>query len=163
MPNTLGTPLPNGSKLPSVPFLLSFQAEKIKIEDARRANGIVVGFIHGTWCPYCVTQLSRLNKIAPELEKRNVGLVCISHDPEPTISAFQVSAKPQLRYPLMEDSEPSVAHLFGIFDNYPEHMSPYPAVFYADKDNIIRYSDVSSDPDCHPNLVKLLEAIDNGI
>jgi len=107
-----------------------------------------------------VRQIVRLNRAFPHLAELEVGLVCISKDPEVTISAYQATASPPLQFPLLADSEPSVSHQFGVYD--PDHESPYPSVFYADKEGKIAYTDVSSDPDCYPNMNRLVEVIRHG-
>jgi hypothetical protein len=89
-------------------------------------------------------------------------LACISADPPDVLFAYEQSVEPPLRYPLLADSVPSLAHQFGIYDPDPEHESPYPAVFFAGPDNRVAYTDVSGDPDCFPNMERLLEVIDSG-
>jgi peroxiredoxin len=122
------------------------------------AQRLVVAFLHGTWCPYCVRQLVRLARAHPALQAADVGLACILRDPVAAIYAYQVSAEPPLHFPLLADGEPSVARLYGVYD--PDHESPYPAVFFAGADGLIRYADVSSDPDCYPNMARLLEVVE---
>lgn len=148
------TPLLNGALLPNF-NLRGLDDQLIALSDIRGLKGTVVAFIHGTWCPYCIRQLIRLNRAAPDLYQLGCGLVCIAHDPVETISAYQHTAQPSLAYPLLADSDPSLAHTFGIYD--PDHGSPYPAVFYATANDIILYSNVSSDPDCFPNMQRLVE------
>jgi peroxiredoxin len=157
------TPLPNGSHLPELPNFFGLQHQSLNIRDVKRENGIVIAFVHGTWCPYCIHQITRLNQVEPELSKRGVGLVCISHDRETTITAYQHSAQPPLRYPLLADAKPSVSKLFGVFDSHPDHESPFPSLFYVDAGDVIRYSDVSSDPDCYPSSDEMMKAIDGQI
>jgi peroxiredoxin len=161
MPRTiiLAQPLLNGVSLPGF-RLAGLDGQFVTLSDLRGAKGTVVSFVHGTWCPYCVRQITRLNQITPQLYQRNVGIVCITQDSPESLSAFQHSAQPPLRYPLLADSTPSLSHDFGIFD--PDHNSPYVAVFYAGADDRIQYSDVSSDPDCYPNLIRMIEVIDYG-
>lgn len=124
----------------------------------RGPNGLVVAFLHGTWCPYCVRQLVRLARAHQALATLGVGLACILRDPVAAIYAYQVSAEPPLHFPLLADGEPSVARLYGVYD--PDHESPYPAVFFAGNDGLIRYADVSSDPDCYPNMARLMEVVE---
>ncbi|GAB4580199.1 MAG: hypothetical protein Fur0022_29380 [Anaerolineales bacterium] len=155
----LAQPLINGTTLPN--FCLSgLDHQRVCLPDLRGEKGTVISFVHGTWCPYCVRQLMRLNQLAPQLYQRNVGIVCVTQDTPESLSAFQHSAQPSLRYPLLADSTPSLSHDFGVFD--PDHNSPYVAVFYANTADEVQYSDVSSDPDCYPNLLRLLEVIDYG-
>ena len=41
-------------------------------------------------------------------------------------------------------------------------ISIYPALFLAGPDGRILYTDVSADPDCFPNMERLLEVVDYG-
>lgn len=152
-------PLANGTKLPDF-HLIDSNDKSVTLAALRGARGTVVAFIHGTWCPYCVRQLTRLNRAAPEIQALGCGLVCVTHDPVDSLFAYQTSAQPPLAYPLLADPTPSLSHAFGIYD--PDHEAPYPAVFYADASGIVIYSDVSSDPDCFPNMERLLEVIQAG-
>jgi peroxiredoxin len=152
-------PLGNGTKLPDF-HLADSDGRPVTLSTLRGRGGIVVAFIHGTWCPYCVRQLTRLNRVAPEIQAQGCGLVCVTHDPVDALYAYQLSAQPPLVYSLLADTTPSLSHAFGVYD--PDHEAPYPSVFYADADDIVIYSDVSSDPDCFPNMERLLEVIRAG-
>jgi peroxiredoxin len=152
-------PLLNGTRLPDL-HLTDTDNQAVSLSTLRGARGTVISFIHGTWCPYCVRQLTRLNRAAPEIQAQGCGITCITHDPVDAVFAYQKSAQPALVYSLLADGTPSLAHTFGIYD--PDHEAPYPAVFYADANDIILYSDVSSDPDCFPNMERLLEVIRAG-
>ena len=155
----LAQPLNNGARLPNF-HLADLDNRPVTPSSLRGTRGAVIAFIHGTWCPYCVRQLTRLNRAAPEIQAQGCGLVCVTHDPVDSLYAYQSSAQPALVYALLADPTPSLAHDFGIYD--PAHEAPYPAVFYADADDTILYSDVSSDPDCFPNMERLLEVIRAG-
>ena len=155
-------PLLNGTPIPDF-TLLNSQSQPVNLADIRQPNGVVVAFIHATWCPYCLRQLRRLNTLALSLLERQIGIACISADPPDTLYAYEQSTDPPLRYPLLADSNPSLAHIFGIYDPNPEHESPYPAVFFAGANNAIAYTDVSSDFDCFPNMERLIEVIDSGV
>jgi peroxiredoxin len=155
-------PLLNGVSLPDF-TLLNSQNQLVSLADLHQTNGVVVAFIHATWCPFCLRQLRRLNSVAPRLAELGIGLACISADPPDILYAYEQSSDPPLRYSLLADSLPSLAHKFGIFDPNPDHESPYPAVFYAGADNKIVYTDVSGDPDCFPNMERLIEVIENGV
>jgi peroxiredoxin len=159
MNNATAQPLSNGSPLPDF-TLADSQGQPVSMADLGKPNGIVVAFIHATWCPYCLRQLRRLNTLAPKLAERNIGMACISADSPDILFAYEKSSDPPLQYPLLADSEPSLALEFGIFDADPDHESPFPAVFFAGPDNKIAYADVSSDPDCYPNMEQLITTID---
>ena len=152
-------PLSNGAVLPDLQ-LTDADNQPVTLATLRNTHGVVIGFIHGTWCPYCVRQLTRLNRAAPEIHALECGLVCVTHDLVDALYAYQLSAQPALVYPLLADPTPSLAHAFGVYD--PDHEAPYPSLFYADANDAIVYADVSSDPDCFPNMERLMEVIRAG-
>lgn len=154
------SPLLNGSSLPLI-ALPDREGKLVSLTDFAGAKGLVVGFIHGTWCPYCERQLIRLDLIMSELQALEVGLVCITFDTAEALTGYSQTLTLPLRYPLLPDTAPSIAHHFGVYD--PDHASPYPSIFYADAEGKILYTDVSSDPDCYPNMERLLEVIQFGI
>ena len=66
-------PLAVGSSLPQ--FELQLSNQKTTTDgDLSQENGLVLAFLHGTWCPACIQQLTQLNRLAPDLEKHEVGL-----------------------------------------------------------------------------------------
>ncbi|MCI0399164.1 MAG: peroxiredoxin family protein [Chloroflexi bacterium] len=157
----IAQPLLNGAPLPDFE-LRDSEDRPVTLADVTGPNGVVVAFIHATWCPFCLRQLMRLNALAPRLAERSVGLVCISADATDAIYAYERSVQPPLTYPLLADSHPSISHQFGVYDGHPNHEAPYPSLFYAGRDGRVAYSDVSGDPDCFPNIQRLLEVIDYG-
>ncbi|MCI0398380.1 MAG: peroxiredoxin family protein [Chloroflexi bacterium] len=152
--------LNKGSDFPEFK-LLGVDERPFTPADIRGPNGIVLAFVHGTWCPNCLHQLRRLNRVAAQLSTYGVGLACVSHDSVAAVSAYQRSAAPPLSYPLLADSQPSLALQFGVFD--PEYEVPRPALFYAGPDNKIRFADVSADPYHALNLDRLLAFIEDGL
>jgi peroxiredoxin len=161
MPRSIitATPLVNGVSMPSF-NLKNSEDSPVSQTDLTGENGLVLAFQHGTWCPYCMYQLKRLNRIMPRLQELGVTAACISKDEPGVLYGYEQSAQPPLGYPLLADATPSLSQTFGVYD--AEHDSPFAAVFYADADGVIRYSDVSADPDCYPNLARLLEVIEFG-
>lgn len=155
----LAQPLLNGTQLPDF-RLIGLDYQPVTLSNIRGEKGTVISFVHGTWCPYCVRQLTRLNQLTPQLYQRGVGIICVTQDTPDSLSAFHHSAQPTLRFPLLADSQPSLSHAFGVYD--AEHNSPYVAVFYANAHDLVQYTDVSSDPDCYPNLLRMVEVIDYG-
>jgi peroxiredoxin len=40
------------------------------LEQISGEKGVVIGFLHGTYCPACMFQLTRSNRLADKLKKR---------------------------------------------------------------------------------------------
>src|SRR4051812_45365614 len=100
-------PILNGQPLPD--FRLSSTDNRVvTLSDVERKQGVVLAFIHGTWCPYCTRQLLRLKNYAAEIYRADVGLVCITHDSTESMAAYYQSLQPSLGYTLLMDTEPSI-------------------------------------------------------
>lgn len=151
-------PLPLGSSLPALE-LKNTDGTLVQLTDFKAENGNVIAFIHGTWCPACLRQLVNLNLIQPELEALGVGLVCITKNTPAEIEDYRQNFGGMLRYPLVADGSPSAAHQFGVFDDYEEHESPYPSLFFAGADNVVLYVNTAEFPDCEIHMDALLALI----
>lgn len=63
----------------------------------------LVSFLHGTWCPDCVSQLYRLQRRRRELTDVGVEAVVLVRDRPETLAAFLLSARPCLEYTVLAD------------------------------------------------------------
>ena len=63
----------------------------------------LLNFLHGTWCPDCVSQLYRLQRRRRELTAAGVEAVMLVRDKPETLAAFLLSARPSLEYTVLTD------------------------------------------------------------
>src|SRR5215471_16339788 len=69
--------LPVGAKAPD--FELQDHDGKLVRSAELLANGrVVICFIRGRWCPFCVGQMEAMNLIAPQIAEAGAALVAIS-------------------------------------------------------------------------------------
>ena len=78
---------------------------------------LVVCFIRGRWCPFCVGQMEAMNAAHPQIEKLGASLVAIS--PQTVHQSFLMADQHQLRFPVLSDPENRVARQFGLVYQVP--------------------------------------------
>jgi peroxiredoxin len=103
--------LPVGSKVPE--FQLHDHDGKTITSSALLARGrLVLCFIRGRWCPFCVGQMEAMNAILPEIEQTGATLVGIS--PQTVQQSFFMRDQHKLRFPLLSDAGNKLARQFGL-------------------------------------------------
>jgi peroxiredoxin len=169
-----------GRKAP--PFELEDHHGKMVSSRELAASGrLIVCFIRGRWCPFCVGQMEALNRIWPEIEKAGSRLVAIS--PQTVKQSFFMHDQHRLRFPLLSDRGNQVARQFGLTYRVPPAQEavyrrafvnlpflngedswelPIPATFILDGDGTILYSSANEDYMERPEpaaLVKFLQGV----
>jgi peroxiredoxin len=105
-----------GAKAPS--FQLSDQAGKLVSSAGLLAQWrLVICFIRGRWCPFCVGQMEAMNLVIPAIEAGGASLVAIS--PQTVKQAFFMHDQHKLRFPLLVDAGNNVARAFGLTYRVP--------------------------------------------
>jgi peroxiredoxin len=138
----------------------------------------VLIFYRGGWCPFCNRHLQSLLGIEDDLHKSGVRLLAISMDTPEKLKA--TPDRDKLGYRLFSDSDANAAKAFGIAfkvedalvkkykDSYKidleaasgnqRHILPYPAVFIANTNGVIRFAHVNPDYKVRLEPSKILEA-----
>jgi peroxiredoxin len=81
---------------------------------------LVLCFIRGRWCPFCVGQMEAMNAMVPELERLGASLVAIS--PQTMHQSFLMADQHKLGFPLLSDSGNQVSRQFGLVYRVPEYQ-----------------------------------------
>jgi peroxiredoxin len=167
--------LPIGAKIPS--FQLSDQnGTHISSEDLLAKGRLVLCFIRGRWCPFCVAQMEALNLILPLIEQDGATLATIS--PQTVKQSFFMHDQHKLRFPLLSDAGSKVARQFGLtwrvseeqkalyqrtFVNLPfvngddSWELPIPATYIVDRDGTVLYASANEDYTERPEPSGVLE------
>jgi len=171
--------LPVGSKIPD--FQLSdHDGKMVSSSDSLARGQVVLCFIRGRWCPFCVGQMEAMNLILPDIERVGASLVAIS--PQTVKHSFFMRDQHKLRFPLLSDARNNVARQFGLtyrvhdeqravyqraFVNLPfvngdeSWELPIPATYIVDRDGSVRYGSANEDYTERPepeDIVRLLTA-----
>jgi peroxiredoxin len=161
--NLAANVLPVGAKAPS--FELQDDDGKIIRSSDLLAHGrLVLAFIRGRWCPFCVGQMEAMNLILPQLEQAGAILAAIS--PQTVKQSFFMHDQHKLRFPLLSDTYNKVARQFGLTYRVPAAQEaiyrrafvnlpftngddswelPIPATFILDRDGTILYASANED------------------
>src|SRR5262245_543678 len=100
-----------GNRAPE--FELPSQNGKIvRSSDLLAIGKLVLCFIRGRWCPFCVAQLQAMNAIVPPLKTLGTSLVAIS--PQTAHQSHLMSEQHELQFPILNDPGNSVARQFGL-------------------------------------------------
>lgn len=162
-----------GAKAPD--FELPNQRGELIQSSELRRRPLIVNFIRGRWCPFCVGQMEAMNAIYPEIQKADASLVAIS--PQTVHQSSLMADQHRLRFSLLSDTSNEVARRFGLRYEVPEYQSaiyqrafvnlPYingdaswtlaiPATYVIDRDGTIRYASVDPDYTQRPEPRDLL-------
>jgi peroxiredoxin len=139
---------------------------------------LVLSFIHGRWCPFCVGQMEAMNYIATEIEAAGASLVAVS--PQTEKQAFFMRDQHKLAFPLLVDAHNQLARQFGLVYRVPEEQQglyrstfvnlpfangdpswelPIPATFVIDRDSTILFASANEDYTERPEPLEILSAI----
>ena len=157
-----GSP-PVGSTAPA--FELPDHDGKIVSSSDLLARGrLVLCFIRGRWCPFCVGQMEAMNLVLPQIESAGATLVAIS--PQTVKQSYFMRDQHKLRFPLLSDAGNKVARQFGVTYRVPAAQEaiyrrafvnlplangdeswelPIPATYIVEKDGAVLYASANED------------------
>jgi peroxiredoxin len=166
--------LPIGAKAP--PFELQDHDGKRVSSTGLLANKLLVlCFIRGRWCPFCVGQMEAINLIVPQIEQAGATLVAIS--PQTVKQSFFMRDQHKLRFPLLSDAGNQVARQFRLtyrvpppqeavyrrafvnlpFTNGDESWElPIPATYILDRDRTVVYASADEDYTVRPEPAEIV-------
>lgn len=108
-----------GAQAPA--FELADQDGKMVSSSELLARGrLVICFIRGRWCPFCVGQMEAMNLALPAIESAGGTLVAIS--PQTVKQAYFMHDQHKLRFPLLVDAGNKVAREFGLVYRVPREQ-----------------------------------------
>jgi peroxiredoxin len=171
--------LPVGSKVPE--FQLQDQDGKnISSSDLLAKERLVLCFIRGRWCPFCVAQMEAMNLILPEIEQAGATLAAIS--PQTAQQSFFMRDQHKLRFSLLSDPGNQVARKFGLSYQVPEEQKavykrafvnlpfvngddswelPIPAIYIIDRDGTVLCASANEDYTERPEPVEIVRILAN--
>jgi peroxiredoxin len=142
---------------------------------------LVLLFIRGRWCPFCVGQMEAMSYISAQIVGAGASLVAVS--PQTEKQAFFMRDQHKLAFPLLVDAHNQVARQFGLVYRVPEEQQglyrstfvnlpfangdsswelPIPATFVVDRDGTILFASASEDYTDRPEPLEILSAVETG-
>ncbi len=95
----------------------------VRSSDLLALGPLVVNFFRGRWCPYCITELERWQRMYPILRQRGALLVAISPQ---TVRHNDFTMQQHLMpFPLLSDPGNKLAAQFGLAYSLPEYHQRY--------------------------------------
>lgn len=139
-------------------------------------NGrLVICFIRGRWCPFCVGQMEAMSAIAEQVEASGASLLAIS--PQTEKQAYFMHDQHKFAFPLLVDAHNEVARQFGLVYRVPEEQQaiyrrtfvnlpfvngddswelPIPATYVVDRDGTILFASANEDYTERPEPLEIL-------
>ena len=155
--------VPVGAKAPTFE-LPDHNRKPVSSSDLLSTGSLVMCFIRGRWCPFCVGQMEAMNLVLPQIEQAGASLVAIS--PQTVKQAFFMHDQHKLRFPLLSDAGNKVARQFGLTYRVPEPQEaiyrrafvnlpftngdeswelPIPATYILGRDGTVLYASANED------------------
>ena len=155
--------LPAGAKAPEFE-LQDHNSKPVSSDDLLAKGRLVLCFIRGRWCPFCVGQMEAMNLVVPQIEESGASFVTIS--PQTIKQSFFMHDQHKLRFALLSDSGNKIARQFGLtyrvsdqqqalykrtFVNLPfvngddSWELPIAATYVIDRDGTVLYASANED------------------
>ena len=167
--------LPIGAKM--LEFELQDHSGKLVRSSALlTTRRLVLCFIRGRWCPFCVGQMEAMNLIVPQIEQAGATLVASS--PQTVKQSYFMHDQHKLKFPLLCDARNKVARQFGLTYRVPAAQEavyrrafinlpftngddswelPIPATYIIDRDGAVLYARANEDYTDRPEPTAILE------
>jgi peroxiredoxin len=166
-----------GAKSPSFE-LPDHNGKLVSSANLLRQGRLVLIFIRGRWCPFCVAQMEAMSSIAPEIAATGAALVAVS--PQTEKQAFFMHDQHKLAFPLLVDAQNALARQFGLVYRVPQEQQslysrtfvnlpfangdsswelPIPATYVIDCDGTILFASANEDYSDRPEPVEIAEAV----
>ncbi len=152
--------------------------KNVSSSDLLSQGRLVLCFIRGRWCPFCVAQMEAMNLILPKINESGASLIAIS--PQTVKQSFFMHDQHRLRFPLLSDNGNGVAHQFGLTYTIPDEQKnlyqrtfvnlpfvngdnswelPIPATYIIDREGTVLYTSASEDYTERPEPEDILQVL----
>ena len=169
--------LPVGAKAPHFE-LPDHDGKLVSSSDLLSRGRLVLCFLRGRWCPFCVGQMEAMNYVLPQIEQAGASIVAIS--PQTVKQSFFMHDQHKLRFPLLSDSGNRVARQFGLVYRVPAAQEavyrrafvnlpftngddswelPIPATYILDRDATVLLASANEDYTERPEPAEIVRAL----
>jgi peroxiredoxin len=171
--------LPVGAKVPEFQ-LQDHEGKSTSSSDLLARGRLVLCFIRGRWCPFCVAQMEAMNLILADIERAGATLAAVS--PQTVQQSFFMRDQHKLCFPLLSDAGGNLARQFELTYRVPDEQQavyqrafvnlpfvngdkswelPIPATYIIDRDGNVLYASANEDYAERPepeDIVNFLQA-----
>jgi peroxiredoxin len=169
--------LPVGAKAPAFE-LQDHDGKRVSSSDLLARGCLVLCFIRGRWCPFCVGQMEAMNLVVSQIERAGASLVAIS--PQTVQQSYFMRDQHKLRFPLLSDAGNQVARKFGLTYRVPDFQEalyrrafvnlpftngdeswelPIPATYILDRDGTVLYASANEDYTERPEPAEIVDSL----
>jgi peroxiredoxin len=169
--------LPVGAKAPDFE-LPDHDGKLIDSTDLLAKGQLVLCFIRGRWCPFCVGQVEAMNQIVPQIEQAGATFIAIS--PQTVKQSYFMHDQHKLHFPLLSDAGNCLARQFRLTYRVPAAQEaiyrrafvnlplvngddswelPIPATYILDKDATVIYASANEDYTDRPEPTDILNSL----
>ena len=169
--------LPVSAKAPAFE-LQDHDGKIVRSTDLLEKGKLILTFIRGRWCPFCVGQIEAMNLILPQIEEAGAGFAATS--PQTVKQSYFMHDQHKLRFPLLSDAGNKVARQFGLTYRVPPMQEavyrrafvnlpftngddswelPIPATYILDRNGTILYASANEDYTERPEPSDILKAL----
>lgn len=155
-------------------ILPSVGGDRFSLEAQTRRGPVVLIFYRGTWCPYCIEQLTDLGRLLPAFVQSGATVAAIAP------AAAVPAAEHLLGFPLLTDHGNRVARLYGLTWRIPADVAalyrrrgidlpalngtrdwqlPLAASYVVDRGQVARFAAVDVDYRARVSLDTLLAVV----
>jgi peroxiredoxin len=166
-----------GAKSPSFE-LPDHNGKLVSSADLLAKGRLVLLFIRGRWCPFCVSQMEATSSIADEIAAAGASVVAVS--PQTEKQAFFMHDQHKLTFPLLVDAHNGLARQFGLVYRVPEEQQalysrtyvnlplangdsswelPIPAAYVIDRDGVVLFASANEDYMDRVEPLEVVEAV----
>jgi peroxiredoxin len=169
--------LPVGSQAP-VFIQPDHDGKPVSSSDLLDHGPVVLCFIRGRWCPFCVGQMEAMNLVLSQIVQAGASLVAIS--PQTIKQSYFMHDQHKLRFSLLSDAGNQIARQFGLNYRVPEYQEslyrrafvnlplangdeswelPIPATYIIDRDGTVLYTSASEDYTERPEPAEIVRTL----
>ncbi|HEY1660197.1 MAG TPA: peroxiredoxin-like family protein [Candidatus Sulfotelmatobacter sp.] len=169
--------LPVGAKAPQCE-LQDHNGKVVRASDLLAKGRLVLCFIRGRWCPFCVGQMEAMNLIMPQIQQLGATLVAIS--PQTVKQSFFMHDQHKLRFALLSDASNEISRQFHLTYRVSEEQQilyqrtfvnlpfingnaswelPIPATYIVDRNSTILYASANEDYTERPEPADIITAL----
>jgi peroxiredoxin len=139
------------------------KGKPIALDDLLLESPLIITFVRGAWCPYCMLELQAWNHFIQSINSP-INFVAVSGE---TPNLLRLARKDnRLDFSIMVDKDYSLAHKFGLIYEVDSEMKklllkwgidltkractddfllPVPATYILDKNHVVRYAFLEED------------------
>ena len=159
--------------------LSDHNGKRVSSADLLARGRLVVCFIRGRWCPFCVGQMEAMNYISAQVEAAGASLVAIS--PQTEKQAYFKHDQHRLNFSLLVDARNDIARQFGLVYRIAEEQQqlyrstfvnlpfvngddswelPLPATYVVERDGKIMFAAANEDYTERPEPLEILRIVE---